>query len=202
MLSDDDRPAEVAGYEATKERPMTTPVEAQAAYPALPLPTAAAEPAAPKSPILALVLSLFPGIGQIYNGQPAKAFVFFFAWAFSIYGSAEISAMPFSLLIPFVYFYNLVDAYRSAASLNAQAVGAEPLPEDISFESPAWGGALILLGLLLLLNNLGLLHLAALVRFWPLLLIVAGVVFLYGSVQRRKEGPGRGPGRYPDDRPL
>ena len=63
---------------------MTTPVEAQAAYPALPLPAAATEPAGPKSPILALVLSLFPGIGQIYNGQPAKAMVFFFAWAGSI----------------------------------------------------------------------------------------------------------------------
>ena len=28
-------------------------------------------------PWLALVLSLFPGLGQVYNGQPAKAFVFF-----------------------------------------------------------------------------------------------------------------------------
>ena len=31
----------------------------------------------PKNPILATFLSGFPGLGQVYNGQPAKAVVFF-----------------------------------------------------------------------------------------------------------------------------
>ena len=137
-----------------------------------------------KSPGLALVLSLFPGLGQVYNGQPAKALVFFFAWAGSIYLSVEGNAMPFALLIPFVYFYNMVDAYRSAALANARGLGA---PEEELAESPAWGGSLVGLGLLLLANNLGWLNLAALERYWPLLLIVAGGVFIYGSVQKRQE---------------
>ncbi len=138
-----------------------------------------------KSPGLALVLSLFPGLGQVYNGQPAKALVFFFGWAGSIYLSAEGNPMPFALLIPFVYFYNMVDAYRSAVLANARSAGTAE--EEGAAESPAWGGSLVALGLLLLANNLGWLHLAALQRYWPLLLIVAGGIFVYGSVQKQKE---------------
>jgi TM2 domain-containing membrane protein YozV len=150
-----------------------------------------APPAPPKSPWLALVLSIFPGVGQIYNGQPAKGIVFFFAWVSSIYGAAEISPFPFALLIPFVYFYNLIDAWKSAARINARALGGQPVPEEDedAFESPVWGGALVGLGLLLLFNNLGWFNLRALERFWPVLMIVAGGIFLYGAVQRRKAGP-------------
>jgi len=45
-------------------------------------------------------------------------------------------------------------------------------------------------GLLLLLNNLGWLRLASMQRYWPLVLIAAGGVFLYGSVQRAKREGG------------
>jgi TM2 domain-containing membrane protein YozV len=140
-----------------------------------------------KNPWLALVLSIFPGVGQIYNGQPAKAFVFFFAWVFSIYGTVEIAPLPFSLLIPFVYFYNLVDAYRSAMLINARSQGGELVSPENGFESPAWGGVLIGLGLILLLNNLGWFRLWAFQRYWPLLLIAAGGLFLYKALRRRKD---------------
>ena len=163
----------------------TTPADPQAGYPALPVPAAATEAAAPRSPVLALVLSLFPGIGQIYNGQPAKALVFFFAWAGSIYLTAESNPF-FAFLIAFTYFYNLVDAWRSASAINARHAGGQAVAEDDTTESPAWGAALIGVGALLLLNNLGWLRLAALQQYWPLVLIAAGAVFLYGSVQRAK----------------
>jgi TM2 domain-containing membrane protein YozV len=156
------------------------PVPPPPARLAAPAPTKVA-----KSPGLALVLSLFPGLGQVYNGQPAKALVFFFSWAGSIYLSAEGNPMPFALLIPFAYFYNMVDAYRSAVLANARSTGTAE--EEGVAESPAWGGSLVALGLLLLANNLGWLNLAALQRYWPLLLIVAGGIFVYGSVQKQKE---------------
>jgi hypothetical protein len=154
-----------------------------------PLPAATPAPLAPKlpkNPWLALVLSLLPGLGQIYNGQPAKAFVFFFAWVGSIAGADEIGPFPFAFLIPLVFFYNLIDAHRSAAAINARAAGGLPAPEEETFESPLWGGGLLVLGLLLLLNNLGWLRLASLARYWPVVLIVAGASFLYSSVQRRR----------------
>jgi TM2 domain-containing membrane protein YozV len=167
----------------------TTPADAQMSYPALPLPAAApAVFTAPKTPVVALVLSLFPGIGQIYNGQPAKALVFFFAWAGSIYMTAE--AHPFfAFLIAFTYFYNLVDAWRSAVAINARHARGAVVEEDTT-ESPAWGAALIGVGALLLLNNVGWLRLAALQRYWPLVLMAAGGAFLYSSTRRAKREAG------------
>ena len=167
----------------------TTPAEPQAGYPALPLPAAATAPAAPKSPILALVLSLFPGIGQIYNGQPAKALAFFFGWVGSIYLTAEANPF-FAFLIAFTYFYNLVDAWRTASAINARHAGGLAVAEEDATESPAWGAVLMGVGALLLLNNLGWLRLASLQRYWPLVLIGAGAAFLYGSVQRAKREGG------------
>jgi hypothetical protein len=153
--------------------------------PALPPPRGLPAPGQ-RSPGLAAVLSfLLPGIGQVYNRQPARALVFFFAFAGSIYATAQVDPLPFALLIPFVYFYGIVDAYTSAAALNARGAGAAA--EEDTAESPAWGITLIGIGLLFLLNNLGWLRLAALGRFWPLILIAAGAAFLWGSIQRRKD---------------
>jgi TM2 domain-containing membrane protein YozV len=140
----------------------------------------------PKNPTLALVLSLFPGLGQVYNGQPAKAFVFFAAWVTGIYGAAEINPFPFAFIIPFAYLYNLVDAYRSAASINARYLGGGLVEEDESPESPAWGGSLVVLGIVLLAHNLGWINLAAVERYWPVFLIVGGVVMVYGSMKKRR----------------
>ncbi len=155
-------------------------------------------PRPPQSPLvksagLALVLSaIFPGIGQVYNGQPAKAFVFFFGLVGSIYGTAEIHPLPFAFLIPFVYFFNIIDAYRSATLLNAHAAGGA-LPEEDVIESPAWGFSLIGLGLILLLNNIGWLNLAALQRYWPVLLVAAGAIFVWGSFQKKTKDAGHDP---------
>ena len=101
--------------------PTTPPPIPRPAIPRCRCPQPRMTPAtAPKSPVVALVLAACsPGIGQIYNGQPAKAMVFFFAWAGSIYLTAETSPF-FAFLIAFTYLYNLVDAWRSASAINAR----------------------------------------------------------------------------------
>jgi len=159
-----------------------------------PLPPPGAQPYVKpvKSPAVAVLLSLFPGLGQIYNGQPAKALVFFLSWVGCIYGAAQIDPMPFAFGIPFIYLYNLVDAYRSACAANARQQGEARSEEEV-VESPAWGATLVAFGLLLLMNNLDWINLAAFRRYWPLLLIVAGAALLYGSLKRRREtGDGSG----------
>ncbi|MET0554745.1 MAG: DUF5683 domain-containing protein [Vicinamibacteria bacterium] len=144
-------------------------------------------------PVVALLLSfLFPGAGQIYNGQMAKALFVFFAFAGSIYGVIEAGPIPFALCIPFVYFFNIIDAYRTAVLLNNRAAGGTLLPEDESFESPLWGASLVALGLLLFLNNVGWLRLAAVARFWPLILVAAGGVFIYQASNRKNDRPSGG----------
>jgi hypothetical protein len=140
----------------------------------------------PKNPVVALALSAFvPGIGQAYNGHTAKAFVFFLGLVGSLYAVIEIAPLPYAFLLPFVYFWGLVDAYRSADLINLKAQGGTPEAEETQ-ESAAWGAALVFLGAVILASNLHWLDLAALHRFWPVLLIVFGLVFMWRSVLGRK----------------
>ena len=141
----------------------------------------------PKRPGLAMILSLlFAGVGQLYNGQTAKAFALFAAFASAIYLADEVG-MPFGLVIPFVVFYSAIDAYRSAVLINARAAGRPPeLEEADDAESPAWGAVLLGIGVLLLMNNLGILQLVAVRRFWPLILVGVGFAFLRRAMKRRE----------------
>lgn len=142
-----------------------------------------------KSPWVSLLLSLvMPGLGQVYNGQFAKALAFFMAFSGSIYLIAEGHPLPFGVFLPFIIFSNMIDAYRSAALINLR--GTSPVPEEDEVESPAWGISIAVMGVLLLLNNMGWLRLGALVPYWPLLLIAAGLVLLRRSIQRKGiDGP-------------
>jgi TM2 domain-containing membrane protein YozV len=152
--------------------------------PVPPLPPPVSLNMPPKSPGLALVLSVLPGLGQVYNGQPAKAMVFFFGFVGAIYGTAQISPFPFAFLIPFVYFYGMIDAYKSAVQINAKAAGGTLVDEDTA-ESPAWGWSLIGLGALLLAHTLGWLNFIAFERYWPVLLIAGGIGVLLKSRVKR-----------------
>ena len=154
--------------------------------PALP-PAYAAAPRLPKSPLVATVLSfVFPGLGQVYNGQINKAVAFFGGFVASIFATHSIDPMPFALFIPFVFLFGLVDAARSASAINNRFLGGKPEPEDESLNSPAWGALLVAMGLLLLAHNLGWLDIEWFKRYWPVLLIVAGVVFIRRSLEARK----------------
>ena len=167
------------------------PLDTHSPAPAPPLalpPAVAPYVRLPKSPGLAAFLSLFPGLGQVYNGQIARAFVFFFAWVGSIYLTASGHEFPFAFVIPFVYLYNLIDAWKGSTAINARFLGGRTEPEeDAGVESPIWGGTLALLGILILFNNLGWLDLDRLARWWPLLLIAVGAYFVYASVQQKKK---------------
>jgi TM2 domain-containing membrane protein YozV len=172
------------------ESPATAAPEPPAAPPALPKgpPQAAPYVQLPKSPGLAAFLSLFPGLGQVYNGQIARAFVFFFAFVGSIYLTATGNEFPFAFLIPFVYLYNMIDAWKGSTAINRRFLGGkgESDLEEEPVESPVWGASLVVIGLLVLFSNMGWLDLDRLARWWPLLLIAVGAYFIYGSVQKKK----------------
>jgi hypothetical protein len=76
----------------------------------------------------------------------------------------------------------MIDAYRSATLINARGTAAA---EEDEVESPGWGIGLAVVGVVLFLNNMGWLRLSALIPYWPLLLIGAGVVLLRRSIQRK-----------------
>ena len=164
--------------------------------PALP-PAAGPYVRLPKSPGLAAFLSLFPGLGQVYNGQIARAFVFFFAWVGSIYLTASGHEFPFAFVIPFVYLYNVIDAWKGATAINQRFIGGRSEPEETGVESPLWGGLLAVFGVLILFNNLGWLDLERLARWWPILLIAVGGWFVYQSIQKKKAAEAVEPANEP-----
>ena len=173
----------------------SSPIESQpVATPALPPAPAYAPPRLPKNPWLAVVFSfLFPGLGQVYNGEIAKALVFFAAFVGSITLVAHDHPFPFAFMIPFIFFFGLIDSFKSASAINNRFLGGT-LPEEKPSESPAWGITLVVMGVLFLANNLGWLDFDRLARYWPVILIGAGAFFIYGSVRRRKVEEG-GDGR-------
>lgn len=139
------------------------------------------------SPGLAFLLGLIPGVGAVYNGQYAKGLVHvvILGLIFSILGNHAAQGLEpvFGVLIPCFWFYMAFEAYHTAKKRQeGQPVG------EFSSLMPTRGGPsrfpvapalLIALGVVFLLNNLEILELRRVLRYWPALLIVLGVYRLY-----------------------
>jgi TM2 domain-containing membrane protein YozV len=139
------------------------------------------------SPGLALALGFIPGVGAIYNGQYAKGLIH--AVVFGIIISlidTGVADVVFSFLLVAWIFYMAFEAYHTARKRRL----GEPVDEYsglLSLEgratsAPAAGAILIVLGAVLLLHTLNLFDFAYLARYWPVLLIAAGVYLLYTRI--------------------
>jgi len=107
------------------EPPHTSEAEAPyTAPPPLPRPPATSHPASlpQKTPILAGLLSVVPGLGHVYNGLYQRAVAFFmiyvtlFAAAINVPTDGE-RAFIIPCLV-FFWFFNIFDAYRQATMIN------------------------------------------------------------------------------------
>lgn len=141
-----------------------------------------------KSPIFALLLGLIPGLGAAYNGQPVKALVHFVVtaglWTLAdvFHSTLEVTCALASLA---VYVFSLYDAFRSA---QRQRHGAnlheedEQLRQFMRARTNLWGGLLVGIGAL---TTLHIIFPVQTSRFWPLLLVVAGI-YLLNEFRRNK----------------
>ncbi len=141
------------------------------------------------SPGLAFILGLIPGVGAIYNGQYAKGVVhvLILGLLISITSSDASGGLEplFGLLISVFWFYMAFEAYHTAR----RRMLGETVDEFSSLvdlrggkRAPVLPVVLIVLGALFLLNNLEIFRLRDLLRYWPVLLIVAGAWMLYEQV--------------------
>jgi hypothetical protein len=126
----------------------------------------------------AAVCAIIPGIGAVYNREYVKAVVHFcfFAALTMISEAVEI----FGLAAFAFYVFTIIDAYRSADAI-AQAEASGNLVQSEKNENLnllLWGGVLILLGVLFLLDNLGAIYLRDAVEYWPILLIGLGIYLI------------------------
>jgi hypothetical protein len=146
------------------------------------------------SPPLAFILGFIPGVGAVYNGQYAKGLlhVVIFGSIISILssGAAQGFVPLFGLMIPTFVFYMAFEAYHTARKRRdgemvdefsglARARGARS-------RFPMAPVLLIGFGLLFLLDNLDLLKIDRLLRYWPALLIVLGLYLLYERIAESK----------------
>ena len=141
------------------------------------------------SPGLAGVLAgFFPfGVGAVYNGQYAKGLahlVIFVALVVGASQTGDTGGAIFGLGIAFFYVYQIIDAVRSANAIRAGMPAPDPFGlgrafgtgERVDFNKvPVGAIVLIGLGVLFLLNTMGLFHAYWVHRLWPLILIGIGV---------------------------
>jgi TM2 domain-containing membrane protein YozV len=144
------------------------------------------------SPGVALALGFIPGVGAIYNGQVVKAMVQVLLFGSLIALGNRVGGpmdVIFALGAAAFYFYMVIDAYQTARSKQM----GHPTPEwfglgDMRMNAPIGAALLIGLGVLFLLDNLGIPVIRQLGRFWPVLLIVFGLLLL-----QRRLGHGETP---------
>ena len=145
------------------------------------------------SPGWAFVLGLIPGVGAIYNQQYAKGLVHIivFAGLISMLERGGTSSVLLAFMLAGWYFYMPFEAYHTAQKRqNGEFVdemtGLLNLPPAVK-KLPIGPFVLIGLGFLFLLDNLGLLRINDLMRYWPVLMIVAGVILLVNRLQTGEE---------------
>ncbi len=196
----------VTGYCRTCGKPLTEETK-RAAFgtifclehvPALPAatPEAGSPYAAPApvsgsaSPALAWILGFFvPGLGAIYNGQYAKGFVhvLIFGLLISLISSDASSGFEPLLAISLAgfVFYQAFEAYHTAKK-REQGLKIDEFSSILNLRgqgAPIAPLAMIILGVLFLLANLGWLRLAQILRFWPVGLIGLGAYMLYSRTK-------------------
>lgn len=146
-----------------------------------------------KSPALAGVLSAMPGLGHIYLGLYQRAATFFAVWVLVIAFVERADAGALAMMIPFWWFFVLIDAVRQAKAINATGLPESNIAlQEGSFKptgSLMLGVLLILFGTFFLIDKFVTINLRWLVEYWPVLLIAFGAwqVFSYYKANQKKE---------------
>lgn len=162
-------------------QPLPPPVAAApTALPPAQVSYAQPRPAGFKSTGAAVVLSFFPGLGHLYLGLYQRAIGFFGAFAFSIFLADKASL---GILVPFVWFFALIDAYRQTLAINAgqapEDLWANPVRRSTMRRSGlGFGIFFTAVGLLLLYDNFYGIDWSFLADWYPLIFIGIGLYFL------------------------
>ena len=150
------------------------------------------------NPALATILAVFfPfGVAPVYMGQYAKGLMHLIIFGVLIAGADQSGSAEafFGLGIAFFYVYQIIDAHRTAKAL----MTGQPAPDPFGLGSALGGenlsaknipiGAVVLIGIgvLFLLQNIGLFHFHWIGKLWPLILIALGLrIIMRGPRQLR-----------------
>ncbi|MBK9795119.1 MAG: hypothetical protein IPP58_01235 [Holophagaceae bacterium] len=144
-----------------------------------------------RSTTLATLLSLMPGLGQVYLGYIQQGFVNALVVA-SLITLLTVDAGTFTpllaLFMAFFWLYNIVDANRRALLLNQRILGLAPgeLPADASpaLQGSVFGGLTLIVGGVLALAHIRFgLSMAWVEHWWPLAVVGLGVYLVWKAVK-------------------
>jgi len=140
-----------------------------------------------KNPSLAAFLSIFPGVGAIYNGNFLKGITYILLFAVLIVltsNAQEPDAVVFGLLIAGFYIFQIIDSYNEAGKIN-QNILSEENPsgnkQDLSLFSAL---VVLVIGIVFQMANFDLLTYRQVTRLWPLVLVAFGIKIVFNYFKR------------------
>lgn len=166
-------------------------------YPENPPPPAVPVPAAQptlerKKPLLAGLLSGFPGLGNVYNGLYLRGMIQFMivGGLMNLVNRREVPFLVMAMI--FFWAFSILDSYRQAMLINygyAQDLGLLDRPQ----RPKAGQGGLIagviltILGVIALIEQYVSVDLDWLYDLWPLLLVGTGIWLIAASLRDKKK---------------
>jgi TM2 domain-containing membrane protein YozV len=141
------------------------------------------------SPLLAFFLGFLPGLGAFYNEQYGKGIIhlaiFLFLFIIGVDGAVSGGAeAALWICISGLWIYMPVDAYRTAKARLAGQRLDDPL-ENFSKGKPVGPFLIIGIGILLLLHNFDWFPWWRIQQFWPVLLIIVGLLMFRNRLEGR-----------------
>lgn len=159
-----------------------------------------------KSPVLAGLLSLLPGLGQVYVGYYLVGFIHLVVVGLVITMiSSHHDASPdlapfFGLFLSFFWIFNIIDAVRRANLYNAHLAGGREVKPPT--DSPLVGGIVLLIaGLVLTLEITMGIEMEFLETTWPLGILAAAAYLIWKYVRTRAQLRAPAAGRVEIDQP-
>lgn len=134
-----------------------------------------------KSPTLSFLLNLFPGFGYVYLGFYKFGIIMFLIFA-GLISLGENDCDVCGLGIAFLIGFSALDGWRKAKKINS---GEMKEDEDIKAGKITFGIVLIIIGILLLLSKVFYVDISAIIKLWPLLLIIIGFLEIYKDLKKK-----------------
>jgi hypothetical protein len=152
-----------------------------------------------KSPALAAVLSMMPGLGQVYVGYYQRGFIHavVVAGMITLLAGEMVGQLTpmFGVFMSFFWLYNIIDAARSASLYNQYLAGNPALDPPEDFRMPRSGGSvfggtcLIAVGFILLLHTRFGMPLDWMEEWWPVAPMIFGAYLLSQAIRERRSTP-------------
>ena len=140
-----------------------------------------------KSPSLAAFLSIFPGMGAVYNGNFLKAITHILVFAVLIVltnNANEPDNVVFGLMIAGFYIFQIIDSYNEAGRINRNILSEEN-PAGSKEDLPLFSAIVVLLiGIVFQMANFELLTYRQVTRLWPLVLVAFGIKIVFNYFKR------------------